>query len=136
MNLFYPKMRCHNNLVIVSNLLSCLVGYGKQGSLSYSYSTGYVDTHSFAKELGLAVEQSFSYELVLRSRLRANLPGRAPRRRTPRQQSLASLNAPFEVPPGRIYEEKLTFDQQSYAVPYTLDVHVRGTINASTPIFI
>ena len=37
-------------------------------------------------------------------------------------------NFPFDVPKFKIYEEKLTFEQQQVQVPYTLIIHVDGNI--------
>ena len=41
------------------------------------------------------------------------------------------LGAPFDIPKGKIYEEKLLFTQETAAVPYTSAIHVNGPLTTN-----
>jgi hypothetical protein len=98
-------------------------------TLTYTYTTGYSTEHQTSKAVTTTVTQSFDYEFLgVGGSTKLSASGTfswTDSTRTDKTTSVSnSLAAPFEVPKGRIYEEKLLFEQQQVSVPYALLLHL------------
>jgi hypothetical protein len=100
-------------------------------TLTYTYTRGYSSTHETSQGLTIGITQAFSYEFGGTggsTTLSAAGSFDWSQSRTDDHTSGVSegLSAPFDIPKGTIYEEKLLFEQQQVQVPYSLAVHVDG----------
>lgn len=110
-------------------------------TLAYSYTSGYTITQGTSQAVTVGVTQSFNYMFFPggpggATTLSASgtftwTSGTSVNRSTIIANSVA---APFDVPAGKIYEEKLVFDQQQVQVPYTVPVFVDGLISGGCPL--
>jgi hypothetical protein len=100
-------------------------------SLSYAYTSGYSNTHTESSALTVGVTQSFSYQfegLGGATTLTASGSFSTADAATINKSTTitSSIQAPFDIPKGKIYEEKLLFAQEQAQVPYISTVHVDG----------
>ena len=105
-------------------------------SLSYAYTTGYSNTHTESSALTVGVTQSFSYMfegLGGATTLSASGTFSTADAATINKSTTitSSIQAPFDIPKGKIYEEKLLFAQEQAQVPYTSTIHIDGYFPAT-----
>ena len=108
-------------------------------TLSYSYTTGYTTENSTSRAVTVGIEQTFNYNIPFGTGGSTTLSASgtftwSSGSSTNNSKTVTeSLSAPFDVPQGKIYEEKLLFNQQQVNVPYTTTVFVNGTIPLLAP---
>jgi Ca2+-binding RTX toxin-like protein len=103
-------------------------------TLTYTYTTGYSSQHQTSQAVTASVSQDFSYEFLGvggSTTLSASGTFTWSNGTTDDKTTSVSdsLGAPFDIPMGKIYEEKLLFEQQQVQVPYALIVHLDGPPN-------
>jgi hypothetical protein len=107
-------------------------------TLTYTYTSGFRVDQSSSQAVTVGVEQSFDYAFAgigggtTLSASGTFTWGQGTSQDETRSVSEA-LRAPFEVPKGKIYEEKLLFTQETAQVPYTTQVLVDGTVHFTAP---
>jgi hypothetical protein len=100
-------------------------------TLTYTYTRGYSSTHETSQGLTIGITQAFNYEFGGTggsTTLSATGSFDWSQSTTDDHTSSVSegLSAPFDIPKGKVYEEKLLFEQQQVQVPYSLTIHVDG----------
>jgi hypothetical protein len=105
-------------------------------TLTYSYTTGYSNQRSTSQTLTVGVQQSFDYEFAgVGGSTTLTASGSFTWTQGNSEDHTRSvsegLGAPFDIPKGKIYEEKLLFTQETAAVPYTTAIHVEGNLTTN-----
>ena len=105
---------------------------------SYAYTTGYMNQRGSSQAVSVTLTQAFMYDFFAAkgsTTLSATGTFTWSNSRTDNNSTTitSSLQAPFEVPKGKIYEEKLVFSQEQAEVPYTTNIHIEGTYPVNLP---
>ena len=102
-------------------------------TLTYTHTDGYSTTHETSKGLTIGVTQAFTYDFAGEGgSTTLSATGSFDWTDGSSVDHTKSVGggggAPFDTPSFKIYEQKLTFEQQQVQVPYTLIIHVDGNI--------
>ena len=102
-------------------------------TLTYAYTTGYTNTRSTSDALTVGVTQAFDYDFLgVGGGTTLSASGTFTWTDGTSEDKTRSvseaLGAPFDIPKGKVYEEKLIFTQETAAVPYTTAIIVDGNI--------
>ena len=102
-------------------------------TLTYTYTSGYSNTRTSSDALTVGVEQQFDYEFAgIGGSTKLTASGTFTWGQGTSEDNTKSVSqsllAPFNIPKGKIYEEKLLFAQEQAAVPYRTTIYVDGYI--------
>jgi Ca2+-binding RTX toxin-like protein len=99
--------------------------------LTYTYTHGYSSTHETSQGLTIGITQAFNYDFLGEGgSTTLSATGSFDWSQSTTNDHTSSISegedAPFDIPKGKIYEEKLLFESQQVQVPYSLTIHVDG----------
>lgn len=103
-------------------------------TLSYQYTSGYTNMRSTSQAVTIGVTQSFNYQFsptvggATTLSASGTFSWTSGTSDTHTSTIANAVAAPFQVPAGKIYEEKLLFSQQQVEVPYTIPIFVDGRV--------
>lgn len=101
-------------------------------TLIFSYTNGYSETHEQSKGFSITATQEFDFKFAGAGE-GSTLSATGSFNWTDSTGSdtektfSSSIAAPFEVPAGKIFEERLLFNQETVTVPYTWPIEIIGS---------
>ena len=105
-------------------------------TLTYAYSTGYSNERSTSQALTVGLSQSFNIGFLgegASTTLTASGTFSWGQSTSENKTTTVTngISAPFQIPKGKIFEEKLLFTQEKASIPYTTTIDVKGNLGLS-----
>src|SRR6478672_8696827 len=95
-------------------------------SLSYAWTTGYSLQHTTSQAVTVGITQALNYTFVPGFGGSTSLSVSGSYSTSDATTLTNSIQAPFDIPKGKIYEEKLLFSQEQAQVPFVTTIHLHG----------